>query len=129
MRMRDFTAVVTFGLYLLDAVIAIVRPGPHIPPTWVYLLTVPPLVAFVGYRLVRGQTFNLSENVTLAVLVLTGFTLLLPWASAAAGVPPLVQPPLDYYVLTGAPVLGYLAIRLATRVARWRRPAPTNGDW
>ena len=120
-------AVVTLGLYLLNGLITLVRPGPYLPPAWVYLLTGPPIVAYIGYRLLRARTFRLWENVTLGVLALTVVAVVLPWAPSSAGHPPISVPP-EYYLATGAPVIGFLAVRLVTWATRQRRLASKGSD-
>jgi hypothetical protein len=127
MRTSDVAlGAVPFGLYLLNTVLSLFRPGSYLPPAWVYLLTAPPLVAYVTYRLLSGRTYQLWEGVMLAVVALSVLTLILPWASTVAGMPPSVEPPLGYYLLTGAPILGVGVVVLTVRGVRWQRSSPTN---
>jgi hypothetical protein len=95
--------------------VSVIRPGTYLPDASAYLVTEVPLVGYVAYRLLRGRTYHLWENVGFGVLGLTGALRLLPLAPASFGLPPGPIPP-DYLLVTGSPALGFLAARLLGRV-------------
>lgn len=127
MRTNDWAiGVVMLGLYLLNAGLSLARPELYSIPPWGYLATAFPLVAFVVYRHLTGQTYQLWDQTIIAVFVLTCFGLMAPWVSVLWYKIPSVKPPLSYYLLIGAPILGGSAVVLAARVVRWHKKTPTS---